>query len=281
MKFSTEKKVQIARWLSWILIKLRAVFGRSPIIRANRRGLRWSLDLREGIDLAIYLNVYEPETIKTLAHIIKPGNIVLDIGANIGAITLPLARYVGEFGRVISFEPTVWAYDKLEKNLSLNPSLSQRVKAEQMMLLETEQQAPEFVYSSWNLTVEEDDSTHPQHKGRLMETNGVKGLSLDQYLEEHPVDKIDLIKLDVDGYELSVLKGARKTISFYRPKIILEMAPYIQEEKQQLEELLGELSRAQYRLEELISGKAILMDLKEIKQLCPIGGGINVLAIPQ
>lgn len=281
MRLSTEKKVQLARWISWFLIKLRAAFGLSPITKVYRRGIRWSLDVREGIDLAIFLGVYEPETIQTLSRLIQPCDVVLDIGANIGAITLPLARYVGEFGHVIAFEPTAWAYEKLEKNLSLNPHLYQRVKAEQIMLLETAQQVPDFVYSSWNLTAEEDHSTHPQHKGRLMTTNGVIGMSLDQYLEENPIDKLDLIKLDVDGYELPVLKGARKTISFYRPKIILEMAPHVQEEKQQFGELLEELKRNHYHLEHLGSGEIIPINQQEIERRCPVGGGVNVLAIPQ
>jgi FkbM family methyltransferase len=281
MKISTQKKVQLARWISWFLIKLRGVFGLSPITRAYRHGVRWSLDLREGIDLAIFLGVYEPETIQTLSRIIKSGDVVLDIGANIGAITLPLALYVGDSGHVIAFEPTTWAYEKLKKNLSLNHQLSQRVKAEHMMLLETEQQAPDFVYSSWSLTAEEDDLTHPQHKGRLMTTNGVKVISLDQYLKENPVDKLDFIKLDVDGYELPVLKGAQKTISFYRPKIILEMAPHIQEEKHQFGELIEELKQNHYRLKDLRSGKVIPLNQHEIERRCPVGGGINVLAIPQ
>ena len=102
-----------------MIVGVRAIFGLSSITKVYRRGLHWSLDLKEGIDLAIYLGVYEPETIKELKHIVKPGDVVVDIGANIGAITLPLAEYVGVDGCVIAFEPTSWAYGKLQNNLSL------------------------------------------------------------------------------------------------------------------------------------------------------------------
>ncbi|WP_293115185.1 FkbM family methyltransferase [Okeania sp. SIO1I7] len=281
VRLATEKKITIARFISNLIVGVRAIFGLSSITKVYRRGLHWSLDLKEGIDLAIYLGVYEPETIKELKRIIKPGDVVVDIGANIGALTLPLAEYVGVDGCVIAFEPTSWAYGKLQNNLSLNPHLLNRVRTEQMMLLEEEKELPSFVYSSWNLSASEDKLTHPQHKGRLMTTDGGQGISLDGYFEKHPHKKVDLIKLDVDGYELAVLKGARKLLLRDSPKIILEMARQNEEEEKQLEKLLAELKDAQYRLVHLTAKYPILMTKEAIKKLCPPGGSINVLALPQ
>lgn len=60
---------------------------------------------------------------------------MLDIGANIGSHTLPLAQMVGPSGRVYSFEPTDYAFGKQRRNLSLNPELSKRVNALQSMLV--------------------------------------------------------------------------------------------------------------------------------------------------
>ncbi len=281
LKLPTKTKVTIARWLSKLIVVLRSIFGLSSITRVSRRGLRWLLDLKEGIDLAIYLGVYEPETIKALEKIVSPGDVILDIGANIGAITLPLAKFTGDTGLVIAFEPTEWAFNKLQRNLSLNPNISKRVRSEQIMLLEASTKLPSSVYSSWSLTDDEDEMLHPQHKGKLMTTDGARGISLDEYFEINPIDKVDLIKLDVDGYELVVLKGARKTLERYRPKIVMEMAPYIQEEKQQLVDILNELEMAQYRLEDLTSGKPIPMTQEGIERICPQGGGINVLVKPK
>jgi FkbM family methyltransferase len=276
----TKIKIAIARFISRVIVTFRAIIGLSSITLVYRQGLCWSLDLKEGIDLAVYLGAYEPEIIKALKRIVEPGNVVIDIGANIGAITLPLAQYVGNSGRVIAFEPTSWAYDKLQKNLSLNPHLLEQVKSERIMLLEEEKTPPAFVYSSWNLTAEENQLTHPQHKGRLMSTNCAQGMSLDGYLKKNSEQKIDLIKLDVDGYELAVLKGARKLILRDRPKIILEIAPHVQEEKKQLEELLIELEAAKYRLEHLVSRRPIPLLKDGIEKICPHGGSINVLALP-
>ncbi len=283
MKISTEGKVKIARLLSRLIIMIRSWLGLSPTTRVKRRRVKWSLDLREGIDLAIYLNVYEPETLHSFKELVKPGDIVLDIGANIGAMTLPLAKAVGENGQVIAFEPTTWAYEKLQRNLSLNPQLINQVKPEQIMLLAAGEKPPALVYSSWDLTadVENNDAIHPLHQGKLMKTDGVKGVSLDEYCEENLVKKIDLIKLDVDGYELTVINGAQKTLMKYRPKIIMEMALYVQEERQQIDSLFQALQQADYQLVQLTNYQPIPMNQAALEKLCHKAGGINILAIPK
>lgn len=283
MKISTEGKIKIARLLSHFIVTVRSWFGLSPMTRVKRRGVKWSLDLREGIDLAIYLNVYEPETLNSFQSLIKPGDVVLDIGANIGAMTLPLAKAVGEIGQVISFEPTTWAYEKLQRNLTLNPQLTTRVQAEQIMLLDRGENPPALVYSSWDLTAEVDKnpSIHPLHQGKLMTTDGVQGISLDEYCEQQRIEKIDLIKLDVDGYELTVLNGARKTLRKYRPKIIMEMALYVQEERKQIDDLLLSLQEADYQLVQLTNRQPIAMNQAALEKLCHKAGGINILAIPE
>ena len=86
----------------------------------KRGGLRWMLDLDEGIDFSIFLlGSFEPDAVRCFEKRIKPGDVVLDICANIGAHTLRLARLVGSSGRVLAFEPTIYAYAKLRSNLEL------------------------------------------------------------------------------------------------------------------------------------------------------------------
>lgn len=91
-------------------------------------------------------------TLRRYAQLIKPGDVVFDIGANVGAHTLPLAQLVGVTGRVYSFEPTAYAFAKQQANIALNPSLVSRISAHQMMLMADESVSlPESVYSSWPL----------------------------------------------------------------------------------------------------------------------------------
>ena len=123
---STAQKIRIARVLSGGVIGLRRTLGLPSEVTTRRGGVRWRLDLTEGIDLSIYLlGAFEPATVKLYRRLVKPGDVVLDIGANIGAHVLPLAVLVGDAGRVIAFEPTRYACRKLQANLALNPRLGE------------------------------------------------------------------------------------------------------------------------------------------------------------
>lgn len=87
-------------------------------MRVRRDGIHWDLDLSEGIDFAIFLlGGLELRTLRLYRRLVQPGDTVLDVGANIGAHALPLARLVGASGRVVAFEPTQFAFCKLQRNL--------------------------------------------------------------------------------------------------------------------------------------------------------------------
>ena len=144
----------------------------TPQTTVTRGGILWSLDLEESIDLAIYLfGRFESATVKYYCRLVSPGQILLYIGANIGAHTLPMATMVGVTGKVIAFEPTQYAFDKLKTNVAVNPGLAPRIEAHQTMLMsQTSEGLPEEVYSSWPLRA--DEGLHPWLKGRLMPTQG-------------------------------------------------------------------------------------------------------------
>lgn len=278
---TTRQKIALARIARAPVIAARRLLGRGPEVVVKRRGLTWQLDLREGIDFSIFLmGGFELRTIAAYGAILRPGSVALDIGANIGAHALPLAELVGPLGRVLAFEPTSFAYAKLRRNLSLNPELGERVRAFQMMLVADDAETlPEALYSSWPLEVSED--VHPKLRGRLMSTNGARAASLDAILEEEGVERVDFIKLDVDGYECEVLRGASHTLKRRRPSLIMEIAPYVlAEQGESLEGLLDLLRSAKYSLYDLNSGRALWRDLPISSGNITDGAGFNVVARP-
>ena len=276
---STSNKILIARYLSRAVLFVRGCLGSSTTVLAKRRGINWSLDLRDGVDFAIYLlGGFEVRTLDRYKELVRDGDIVLDIGANVGSHTLPLAELVGRTGKVISFEPTAHAFAKQKTNISLNPMLAQRIDAHQMMLMANASEAmPEAVYSSWPLEVAED--LHSEHHGRLMSTQGARLDSLDEALRDLGVDKVDFIKLDVDGNELEVLLGATATIEESKPRIMLELAPYVYAENPgNFDQLLKLLWEGGYEIGDVASGRKLPEDVSKVRAMIAEGAGMNVMA---
>lgn len=276
---STAQKVALARVTSRAVRLGRRLVGGGPELVTSRQGLTWQLDLREGIDLSIYLlGRFEPSTVRCYTRLVNPGDVVLDVGANIGAHTLPLARLVGEAGRVIAFEPTRYAFLKLQQNVSLNSALAARVSLAQVMLVSHSSAALEpTVYSSWPL--EGSDEVHAKHRGRLMDTRGAIAATLDEQMRRFSIGRVNFIKLDVDGHERQVLDGARETLHRDRPPILLELAPYVFSDRpDDFDAMLSLLAKLGYLLWRVDNGAAVPADPDRLRELIPSGAGINVIA---
>lgn len=280
IRLTTQSKLKIARIASRSVISLRNCFGQSKQGVFKRNGLNWWLDLDEGIDLSIYLfGVFEREVYKCYSDILKPGMQVLDIGANIGAHTLPMARLVGDRGKVHSFEPTTFAVEKLRKNLKLNPELEARVFLNHLFLSGKSNTAlPENgVPSSWILKHSEEER-HAQHGGVFKSLGGANAMTLDQYVQDQAIERIDLIKIDVDGNEWSVLQGGAETITVKKPLILMEFA--LDYGKHSFQDMLAQFRSLNYSANRLDDGRELPLDLGALRPLIPQNGSINVCLRP-
>lgn len=187
----------------------RIVRGRRVV--SNIDGVVFDLELGELIDLALYLDKFEPSVVKAIKEFCKPGMVVLDIGANIGAHCMRLGSIVGDKGRVYAFEPTTIAFTKLERNLALNSQLN--VKIFRLALSnETQTKCTISFRSSWR--------TDGSQKDSKCDVDFVK---LDDWAKNNGVNCVDLIKLDVDGNEYGVLAGGMELLKRSRPIFLMEM----------------------------------------------------------
>ena len=248
-------------------------------VEVRRGGLKWRLNLDQGIDFAIYLTgKFEPFTLRAIADSIDQGDVVLDIGANVGALTLPLAQIVGKTGQVIAFEPTKYAYTKLVDNLSLNPDYLDCVSAEQIMLVGADHVTPEAeLYSSWPLDPSEQQ--HEKHRGKLESTDGARASTLDAYIYQEKIDDVRLVKIDVDGFEVEVVRGGLSFLRQQQPIIVMELAPYTLDERgSSLEQLLEMLSSVGYVLCSQDNGNELPASASQLRAFIPDGGSINVIA---
>ena len=276
---STSHKIRVARLISAFLLFARRTLGLPSTVTVRRGGINWHLDLSEGVDLSIYvLGGFEVRTLRRYRELVKEGDIVLDIGANVGAHTLPLAKLVGTSGKVFAFEPTAYAFKKLTRNIELNEDLSSRIVARQMLLVGSEMAAiPNAIYSSWPLNAA--DELHEDHHGRLMETTGASASTLDALLKSAGIKRIDFIKIDVDGNELSVLRGARSTCKTFVPRLMIELAPYVHADRpEEFDDLIREITDLGYDLEDVATGRVFPPEAAELRKIIPEAGSLNVLA---
>lgn len=261
---------------------LRRLSGKSMQTLARREGLLWSLDLGETIDLWIYLTgSFQRPSVDALRRLIRPGDVVLDIGANIGAHTLFIARAAGPTGQVHAFEPTPFAFQKLRRNLELNPLLGASVQAHQLELVAPGAASSlSEIYSSWPL--EPTGKVHPCHGGALMATTGAAITTLDAFCSSHPIRRVDVIKLDVDGHECGVLGGAQHLLRTQRPAMILEISPcvYAAAAPHRFEDFIEILKALDYRLLDETHFQPLALDAARLRALVPPPGGINAVAVP-
>ena len=165
---------------------------------------------------------FETDVLQIYAGLIRPGSVVLDIGANIGLYSLLGSEMVGPKGRILAFEPEPNTHAVLLKNLSANRI--KNVTALPMALSDrngiVELAVPVVVkarfeygdsYLSMNPSATEGSS------------NAIPCRRLDEVLEEMNISKVDLIKIDVEGAEYLCLSGAERLLQEdHKPIILLE-----------------------------------------------------------
>jgi len=188
--------------------------------------VRWydglEVDVRLGNDHSLCLYVsgtFEPNEFHFLGQILKPGMTVLDVGANEGLYTLFSARRVGAAGRVVAFEPSSRERSKLQRNVRRNRLGNVTV-------------VPCAVGSSeGTAALQIAAGVHSGHNtlGALVYDDapavGVEHVPverLDTLIERLGVATVDVIKIDVEGAELHVLEGARRTLAAHRPILMVE-----------------------------------------------------------
>lgn len=160
------------------------------------------------------LGLYETEKMEVVSAYLKPGMTFVDVGANKGDFTLVAAKRVGSFGRVVSFEPEpsncYWLRRSIGKNGYSNIELIEAAAGE------TDGEAVLYLgeKSGWH-------SLRP-HPLLCEGTTKVSQIRLDSLSESGRIGKIDMIKVDVEGAEIEVLRGGWRTLSS-NPDIVLLM----------------------------------------------------------
>ena len=186
----------------------------SKIVIRQIDGVTFELDLREVIDASLfYSGTFEAEAERTITAMLKPGMTAVDIGANFGYHTFRMARAVGSDGKVIAIEPTEWAFAKLQRNIARNGF--KNIRLVKVALGDRDQGPTEVrLQSSYRLD------------GTDLSTNEIVPMyTVDTAMTMNDVDRVDFVKMDVDGLEGKVIRGARETLTKHRPMLFFEVTP--------------------------------------------------------
>ncbi len=161
-----------------------------------RHGLSVYLDKKDSLCLS--LTEHEPGTIKIFKSYIKPGDTVLDIGANIGYLTLLAAKQTGLGGKVYAFEPETENFRLLRKNTEVN-GCSNVIAVNKAV---ADKDGPLKLYINPTFA--------PGHKTGTGEGGvEIEGIALDNFIKE----KVDFIKIDIEGGEYTALRGMEQILS--------------------------------------------------------------------
>lgn len=166
-------------------------------------GLRYFIiNTSDSIGRGLFLNgTYETKTLDLLMKLLSPGKIMIDAGANIGAISLPVARITR--AKIYAFEPSHLIFSTLQQNIVVNKINT--VFPFSLALSDTNGAANFY----------ESDRVHGW--SGLLEIDSfkkypVETITLDTFCTLHEISEIEVLKIDVQGWEYAVLKGAQQLL---------------------------------------------------------------------
>lgn len=190
--------------------RVRARSARLPIVRADRDGNLYELLYAEEVEaFTAYSGHFEAAELQLVGRYLEPGMTAIDVGANIGAFSVTMARAVGPSGTVHAFEPEPASRERLMRNLGLNELANVTIFDEAVSGEPGE--AAFFQYAgidaSWSglypREVELEDVTI-----RPAETLAVRTTTIDEHCADASIGHVDVLKVDTEGADLAVLRGA-------------------------------------------------------------------------
>ncbi len=214
--FRAEPITVLARGAAWgghVLAK------RAPVFELTDAGekIRVPADMRYTSIATFLLRDWSEPELRALDRFLRPGEVFVDVGANIGLYTLKGARIVGPAGRVLAVEPGSAVGVLLAANVALNDYRQVSIVAKAL--------ADE---AGWATLHHVPLGNDPQAfslltGGAVLDGEKVETTTLDRLVAEHALPRVDCIKIDVEGAEHMVVAGGRETFERWHPTVILEI----------------------------------------------------------
>lgn len=217
---------------------------------------------------------YESHTVAAVKKLIQPGWVCYDVGANVGFYTFLLAQLVGPTGVVIAFEPWPAAWEQLERALQQqsDKKLCRIVPIPEGLSYVSQRRRCVRLGKDWELLDAVD--------GEVIDL-----VLLDDLVFDVGLVKPQFIKIDIDGYESRMLRGAQRVLRECKPLIVIELAAQAHEHHgQDVKDAIRTLNACGYHLFHEDTNEDLTMAAGSpealVQTYVPKGGSINVIARP-
>jgi len=170
------------------------------------------------IERLMWAGAYERDLVALFKRVLAPGMVALDVGANIGYFSVLAAGLVGETGLVHAFEPAPACFSQLKRNLAAFPwadaspfAVADAPGIARFHFSEKPSQ------TGWGSLLSEESAA--------MQETDVPVITLDRWVAEQGIRRLDFIKMDVEGAEVRALRGATEVLRRFRPIVVAELNP--------------------------------------------------------
>ena len=232
------------------LLPINRLYSNNTIRNIKRNGIRYKLDISDYQAWLLYFLSDNDSSFHVLRYL-GESQVIIDIGGNIGQTSLVInanrVECVNNF-KIICFEPYPENFNKLLTNINLNSNI-QNIKLENIGLGDKNSQVEMFkecISNSGGNRIVYDPAKN---------TEGIEVVqitTLDNYLESNNIEKVDFVKIDVEGFEYSVLKGAIKTLRKSKPKLYIELDnANLKKQGSSSAEMISLLKRFEYSIKDV------------------------------
>lgn len=229
----------------------------------------------DGVERSLYYTgSYESGTLDFIKNHLKKGDCFVDVGANIGLMSIEASRSVGNEGKVYSFEPHPTTVKILQFNIDLNAIKNIDVIEKGVGSKSGEAK----IYDRWDVNR---GGASLLSSNTEQESYDIQIVSLDEVLEK---DEVEMIKIDIEGFELEALKGAKSILSSKTPPIlIVECTEETEHQDYTREELYSWLkhTNSNYKFYKLKGSKSRKSKLIEITNQSELPTHDNLFCIPR
>ena len=199
---------------------LSAEFGSVPIV------------VSPDASLCFWKTRVESDLFELARQFMRPGSVAWDVGANVGLFSVPAAQRAGPSGRVIAVEADIWLAGLLRRTAAIQPATSARIQVIPAAVSDSSAIASFSIANRGRASNFLSAAGGRSQTGGVRETVSVVTVTLDWLFEQCGAPNV--VKIDVEGAELSVLKGAQRLLTEGRPVVLVEVKESLRPEVTEL-----------------------------------------------